>query len=159
MRLIIEPNFDGVVRRTAEDLAAKIAAFEPTPSKPLFVIAIPAGPTGGGVFKHLASMHQAGSLSLQHCATFCMDEYVGMPRDHMHSQHTFMWTHFYSQVDLKREHCHSLDGNAEDLTAECDRYEAAIAKLGGLDYIFFSTGARGFSLKSHFPTFVRVYIP
>jgi glucosamine-6-phosphate deaminase len=77
----------------------------------------------------------------------------------MHSQHTFMWTHFYSQVDLKREHCHSLDGNAEDLTAECDRYEAAIAKLGGLDYIFFSTGARGFSLKSHFPTFVRVYIP
>ena len=95
----------------------------------------------------------------QHCATFNLDEYVGMPRDHMHSQHTFMWTHFFSQLDVKRENCYSLDGNAEDLTAECERFEAAIASLGGLDYTFFSTGTHYMyqqwgSVLTHLPFFV-----
>ena len=72
-----------------------------------------------------------------------MDEYVGMGRDHPNSQHSFMWKHFFSEVDVLRENCHFLDGGAVDLAAECGRFEAAMASAGGLDFTFFSTGEAG----------------
>lgn len=40
------------------------------------------------------------------------------------------------------QNVHQLDGDAEDLSEECARYEAAIAAAGGVDLTFFSTGKR-----------------
>lgn len=38
---------------------------------------------------------------------------------------------------------HILDGNAEDLYAECEEYEAAIKKVGGIDLFLGGIGADG----------------
>jgi glucosamine-6-phosphate deaminase len=30
-----------------------------------------------------------------------MDEYVGIPRDHPESYHSFMWNNFFKHIDIK----------------------------------------------------------
>jgi glucosamine-6-phosphate deaminase len=89
-----------------------VSSFKPTTEKPLFVIAMPSGDTALGIYECLASLHASGQVSFAHVACFNLDEYVGIPRDHPRSQHTFMWTNLFSKVDIKRENVYFLDGNA-----------------------------------------------
>lgn len=63
---------------------------------------------------------------------FNMDEYVNLPRDHPESYHYFMWNNFFKHIDIVPENVHILDGNATDLTAECEAYEAKIKEAGGV---------------------------
>lgn len=44
-----------------------------------------------------------------------------------------MWNHLFKHVDIRKENVHILDGNAEDLDEECRKFEAEIAKLGGIE--------------------------
>ena len=55
-----------------------------------------------------------------------MDEYVGIPKDHPESYHSFMWNNFFSHIDIKPENVNILNGNAPDLEKECADYEARI---------------------------------
>ena len=41
-------------------------------------------------YKQLVAAHQRGEVSFKHVVTFNMDEYVGLPRDHPESYHSFM---------------------------------------------------------------------
>jgi len=45
------------------------------------------------------------------------DEYVGIPREHPESYHSFMYKHFFSHVDVDPENINILNGNAPDLEA------------------------------------------
>ena len=47
-------------------------------------------------YKKLVEAYKAGRVSFKHVVTFNMDEYVGLPRDHPESYHTFMYA-FTSQ--------------------------------------------------------------
>lgn len=62
-----------------------------------------------------------------------MDEYVRLHRDHPESYHSFMWENFFKHIDIDPKNAHILDGNAEDLVAECDSYEEKITQAGGID--------------------------
>ena len=61
-----------------------------------------------------------------------MDEYVGLPRDHTESYHYFMWNNFFKHIDILPENVHILNGNALDLQAECEAYEAEMKAAGGV---------------------------
>jgi len=69
------------------------------------------------------------------------DEYVGIPRDHPESYHTFMFKNFFSLVDVDPKNTHILNGNAEDLYKECEDYEDAIKSVGGIDLFLGGIGA------------------
>ena len=71
------------------------------------------------------------------------DEYVGLPRDHPQSYHSFMWRHFFSHINVRPENVHILDGNAPDLEIECAQYEEAIQKIGGIDLFLAGIGEDG----------------
>ncbi|KAI9320086.1 hypothetical protein BX666DRAFT_1919137 [Dichotomocladium elegans] len=88
-------------------------------------------------------MYKAGELSFEHVVTFNMDEYVGLPRDHPESYHSFMWTHLFRHVNIKPENVHILDGNAADLDEECKRFEAEIARVGGIELFLGGIGPDG----------------
>lgn len=47
------------------------------------------------------------------------------------------------QVDIPPSQVHILDGNAPDLVAECDAYEAAIKAYGGIDLFLGGIGEDG----------------
>lgn len=95
------------------------------------------------VYAELVRMHKSGVLSFEHVVTFNMDEYCNLSIDHPQSYHSFMWTHLFGHVDIKRENVHILDGNAEDLLLECQTYEEKIAKYGGIELFLGGIGPDG----------------
>lgn len=59
--------------------------------------------------------------------------FIGLPRDHPESYHSFMWTNFFKHIDIHPQNVHLLDGNAKDLEVECKNYEKKIEEAGGID--------------------------
>jgi glucosamine-6-phosphate deaminase len=72
-----------------------------------------------------------------------MDEYVGLPRDHTESYHTFMFREFFSHIDIPPTQINLLDGNAPDLIKECNSYEEKIKKAGGIELFLGGIGEDG----------------
>ena len=142
MRVIIEPDYKEMSRWAAEYVAARINEAKPTAEKP-FKLGCPTGSSPLGLYKHLVEMNKAGKVSFQHVITFNMDEYVGLPEQHPESYHSFMWTNFFSHIDIKKENVHILHGNAPDLQAECAAYEQAIREAGGIDLFMGGIGPDG----------------
>ncbi len=142
MRLIIEPNYADVSRWAANYVAKRINEANPTPEKP-FVLGCPTGSSPLGMYRHLIKLYEEGKVSFKNVVTFNMDEYVGIPRDHEQSYYTFMWTNFFSHIDIPRENVNILNGNAEDPAEECRRYEEKIASYGGIDLFLGGVGPDG----------------
>lgn len=71
------------------------------------------------------------------------DEYIGIPREHPESYHTFMYKHFFSHVNVHPSNINILNGNAPDLEAECVEYEAKIKRVGGIDLFLGGIGPDG----------------
>lgn len=72
-----------------------------------------------------------------------MDEYIGIPRDHPESYHSFMWKNFFQHVNIKPANVNILNGNAPNLEAECIDYEAKIKSVGGIDLFLAGIGEDG----------------
>ncbi|KAF9153299.1 Glucosamine-6-phosphate isomerase 2 [Entomortierella chlamydospora] len=142
MRLVIRKDYEAVSYHVAKYVKERIREFAPTPSKP-FVLGLPTGSSPVGVYRNLVKFHQAGELSFQNIVTFNMDEYVGLPRDHPESYHSFMWNNLFKHVDIIPENVHILDGNATDLDLECQRYEEKIAAVGGIELFLGGIGPDG----------------
>jgi hypothetical protein len=111
---------------------------------------------------HLKSRLSTHDPRFKHVVTFNMDEYVGIPRDHSESYHTFMFREFFSHspssplalaeesctnfinpVDIPPSQVNLLDGNAEDLVAECNAYESRIKQYGGIELFLGGIGEDG----------------
>jgi glucosamine-6-phosphate deaminase len=142
MRLIIEPDYESLSKWAAYYIAARIKNANPTAEKP-FVLGLPTGSSPLGVYKQLIELHQQGGLSFKYVVTFNMDEYVGLPKDHPQSYYSFMWTNFFSHIDILPENVHILNGNASCLEAECAAYEESIKKAGGIDLFLGGIGPDG----------------
>lgn len=142
MRLIIEPDYQHASNWAANYIAAKINEAKPTEQKP-FILGLPTGSSPLGIYKMLIELYKKGAVSFKNVITFNMDEYVGLPQNHEQSYYTFMWTNFFSHVDIKAENANILNGNAEDLVAECEAYEAKMKAVGGIDLFLGGIGADG----------------
>ncbi|SBW00737.1 glucosamine-6-phosphate deaminase [uncultured Dysgonomonas sp.] len=142
MRLIIQPNYDLLSQWAANYVVSKIKAANPTAEKP-FVLGLPTGSSPMGMYKALIKHYQEKRVSFQHIVTFNMDEYVGLPKDHPQSYHTFMWSNFFSHIDINPANVNMLNGNASDLEAECTAYEAKMKAVGGVDLFLGGIGADG----------------
>ena len=142
MRVIIEQDKAAMSKWAANHIIERIRAFAPTEDRP-FVLGLPTGGTPLGTYAELIRRHKAGEVSFRHVITFNMDEYIGIPRDHEQSYYTFMWTNFFSHIDILPENAHILNGNAEDILAECERYEAKIKEVGGIDLFMGGIGPDG----------------
>ena len=142
MKLIIQKNYEEISSWTASHIAKRINDFNPSPEKP-FVLGLPTGSSPVGTYRQLVKMNKAGKVSFKNVITFNMDEYVGIPKDHPESYHTFMQTHFFDHIDINRENINIPDGNAADLEKECMQYEEKIKQAGGIDLFLGGMGADG----------------
>ncbi|MDR2103619.1 MAG: glucosamine-6-phosphate deaminase [Treponema sp.] len=145
MRLIIHEDYAAASRWAAGYIADRINRFEADTSsggRP-FVLGLPTGSSPLGIYREFIRLHKEGRLSFARVVTFNMDEYVGLPPDHPQSYHRFMWDNLFSQIDIKPENVHILDGMAADLAGECEAYEAAIAAAGGIDLFLGGMGVDG----------------
>ena len=131
MRVIIEPNYEKLSQWAADYVVNKINAAKPTAEKP-FVLGLPTGSSPIGMYKALVQAVKDGRVSFKNVVTFNMDEYVNLPEEHPESYHSFMAKNLFDHIDCPKENIHLLNGNAEDLAAECAHYEQIIQDAGGI---------------------------
>lgn len=142
MRVIIEDSYAAMSQWAANYIAKRINDFKPTAKNP-FVLGLPTGSTPMATYKELIRLFETGKVSFKNVVTFNMDEYVGIPEDHPESYHTFMWTNFFSHIDIRKGNVNILDGNAKNLEKECEEYEKKIASYGGIDLFLGGIGPDG----------------
>lgn len=129
MRLIPLTTAKDVGLFSANYIANKINQFNPTAAHP-FVLGLPTGGTPLATYHELINIFKAGKVSFKNVVTFNMDEYVGIPKDHPQSYHTFMYENFFNHIDITKNNINLLDGNAKDIDAECKQYEDKIKSYG-----------------------------
>ena len=107
--------------------------------KPDAVLGLPTGSSPEGFYDLLSR----SNTSFRHVRTFNLDEYVGLPREHPESYHSFMSKRLLDRVDLEPANVHIPDGMAADPEAECRRYEEALRQAGGMDLLVLGVGHNG----------------
>ncbi|XP_043268941.1 glucosamine-6-phosphate isomerase isoform X2 [Venturia canescens] len=142
MRLIICDSIDDVAAWSAKYVVKKINDFQPNENK-YFVLGLPTGSTPLGMYKKLIEYYRAGKVSFRFVKTFNMDEYVDLARDHPESYHYYMYNSFLKHIDIEPKNVHILDGNAEDLVLECNKFEDQIKEAGGIDLFIGGIGPDG----------------
>lgn len=142
MKLIIKENSKNGSIWAAHHIADKINAKAKISDKP-FILGLCTGSTPIETYAELARMVKAGEVSFKNVISFNMDEYVGLPESHTESYHSFMHKYLFDNIDEPKENIHILNGNAEDLDAECEAYEKAIEAAGGFDLFLGGIGEDG----------------
>ena len=107
------------------------------------MLGLPTGSSPIGTYRELVKLHKEGKVSFRNVITFNMDEYVGISEDHPESYHYFMHHHLFQHIDIPKENINILNGNADDLTKECEDYEKRIEASGGIDLFLGGIGADG----------------
>jgi len=140
MKVIIQENYDKMCEWAAAHIMNAINSHKE--NRP-FVLGLPTGSSPLGVYKRLIEANKAGKVTFKNVVTFNMDEYVGLPRTHHESYWFFMHDNFFDHIDIPAENINILNGMADDLEAECARYEAKIASYGGIDLFLGGSGVDG----------------
>ena len=147
MRLVIRPDYEAISKWAANHIARRIneATLKNAEggSARNFVLGLPTGSSPIGTYRELVKLVEARKVSFRNVTTFNMDEYVGLPKAHPESYHSFMRDKLFSMIDIPPENVNILDGNAPDLEAECQRYEDKMRVLGGIDLFVGGVGADG----------------
>lgn len=142
MRLIPLKDASEVGLWSARHIVNRIKKFNPTADRP-FVLGLPTGGTPLATYNRLIELYKAGEVSFQHVVTFNMDEYVGLSEEHPQSYHSFMHKNFFDHIDIRKENINLLNGNAEDVDAECKRYEDKIRSYGKINLFMGGVGNDG----------------
>ena len=137
MEVIIQPN-----EEAAAALVARIVARE-VRANPHHVLGLATGRTMERVYRRLVRLHEDEHLDFSLCTTFNLDEYVGLLQTDPNSYRHYMDHHLFKHVNVDPRNTHLPNGMAEDLDAECGRYEAAIKRFGGIDLQLLGIGKAG----------------
>jgi glucosamine-6-phosphate deaminase len=137
LKIRVHRSADELAETLAQDTAAVIER------QPDLVIGLPAGRTPILLYRDLARISRDRPVDWSRVSTFTLDEFVTPGGDRPQPFRQFLQDHLLSLISLQPAHIHSLDGRAGDVTAECDRYERAIAAVGGLDLVILGIGVNG----------------
>ncbi|MDP9194520.1 MAG: glucosamine-6-phosphate deaminase [Acidobacteriota bacterium] len=110
---------------------------------PRIVLGLPTGRTPIGMYDHVVRECAREYRCFRDVTTFNLDEYAGVPPEHPGSYATYMKQHLFAHVDLDPACAHLPNGMADDLGAECLRYEQEIRDAGGLELTFLGLGRNG----------------
>lgn len=137
MEIVVLPSPEAACLRAARIVAGLLRA------KPDATLALPTGATPRAIYAELVRQHQAEGLSFARAQAFNLDEYVGVAPQHPGSFRRALQEALYRHVDLPPEQAHAPDGVAADVSGACARYEAQIARAGGLDLALLGLGRDG----------------
>ncbi len=91
------------------------------------VLGLATGSTPIPFYQALVNLCRCG-LDMSHVTTINLDEYIGLRGTHEQSYHYFMNENLFSKVNIKEENIFLPDGTADDLEAECERYDNVIRR-------------------------------
>ena len=135
-----------IIYGKCEACAAKNAAdviSEVVKNKPDCVLGLATGSSPIGTYKELIRRYESGELSFRDVKTVNLDEYVGLSPDHDQSYAYFMSKNLFDSIDIDKNNTHLPSGMAEDLLAECERYDATVDSMGDVDVQVLGIGNNG----------------
>jgi len=142
MRLIIHESYEAASRWVAHYIAGRINAYGKATDTP-FVLGLPTGSSPLVTYRELIQLYREGKVSFANVHSYNMDEYVGLPPDHPQSYRFFMQENLFNHIDINPANTHVLNGMAEDTAKECQQYEEAMAKDGGIELFLGGMGSDG----------------
>jgi glucosamine-6-phosphate deaminase len=110
-------------------------------ARPALVLGLPTGRTPLGLYRELRE--RSAGIDWSRVRTFNLDEFAGLEPSSPHSYRAYMQTELFDHVSITPRQIEFLNGAADDLHAECRRYEDAIEAAGGIDLQILGIGANG----------------
>ncbi|MBR5451478.1 MAG: glucosamine-6-phosphate deaminase [Clostridia bacterium] len=137
MEFIEVDTYNELSRRAANIIAAEMILNKKA------VLGLATGSTPIGVYNRLIELNLAGDIDFSNIRTINLDEYCGISPENPNSYRFFMNENLFGKVNIKKENTHIPNGNAENLNAECERYNTLIENLGGIDVQLLGIGKNG----------------
>ena len=137
MRIYVGKNYEEMSRIAANVLSAQVTM------KPDCVLGLATGSTPIGTYKVLAERCAKGDLDFSQVKSINLDEYVGLSGDHDQSYRYFMNTNLFDHINIDKANTNVPNGLAEDVDAECARYNQVINTLGPIDVQVLGMGHNG----------------
>lgn len=123
--------------RGAQEFAKQIS------SKPASVLGLATGSTPEGIYERLVDKYKAGQVSFASVKTFNLDEYLGIPINHVSSYSYYMYDKLFNHVDIQKNNINLLCPCPNSIDKECMDFEAAIKACGGIDLQILGLGPNG----------------
>ena len=137
MLVDIVSDYESLSDRAAEKVATLVR------KNPTAVIGFATGSTPLGLYSRLVQFHKNDGLDFSQITTFNLDEYIGLPADHVQSYTYFMNEHLFSHINVDPVRVHLPDGMSDDIEGHCAWYEEQINRAGGIDLQILGIGANG----------------
>ncbi len=137
MRKYLVENYEQLSKKAACIVVSQIYM------KPNSVLGLATGSTPEGLYKELVRMHREEGLDFSKVTTFNLDEYIGLDKTNPQSYYHYMTDHFFSKTNIPAQNIHIPDGMSKDIMKECQGYEKAIEKAGGIDLQVLGIGRNG----------------
>ena len=137
MKVYIGKNYEEMSRIAANVLSAQVMM------KPDCVLGLATGSTPIGTYKVLIERCAAGDLDFSQVKSINLDEYVGLSGEHDQSYRYFMNNNLFNHINIDKANTNVPNGLAEDVDAECERYNNVITTLGPIDIQVLGMGHNG----------------
>lgn len=106
------------------------------------VLGLATGSTPVATYQELIRRHREEGLSFAGLTAFCLDEYIGLPREHQESYFRFIRDNFTAHIDID-DAVFSPDGMDPQPWKAAQRYDEAIREAGGIDVQILGIGSNG----------------
>ena len=137
MVVLIQPDHNKIASIAANIIQDAIL------KKPDLVLGLATGSTPITLYRSLVRMHREDGLDFSGVTTFNLDEYVGIPLEHVQSYHTFMAQHFFDHVNIPKDNQHIPQNTSDNHEKFCASYEEKITSVGGIDIQILGIGTDG----------------
>lgn len=137
MRVIKVKNYEDMSRKAANFISAQINL------NPKSVLGLATGSTPIGTYDQLIEYCKNGDVDFSQVSTINLDEYYGLEASHDQSYRYFMNEHLFTKVNLDLSNTNVPNGKAENIEAECKRYDDLIESAGGIDLQLLGIGHNG----------------
>ena len=137
MKVYIGKNYEEMSRIAANVLSAQVMM------KPDCVLGLATGSTPIGTYTVLIERCAQGDLDFSQVKSINLDEYVGLSGEHDQSYRYFMNNNLFNHINIDKANTNVPNGLAEDVDAECQRYNDVINTLGPIDIQVLGMGHNG----------------
>jgi glucosamine-6-phosphate isomerase len=137
MNLIIEKDYEGMSRATAERIVEVIR------KKPNALLCLAAGDTPRLAYSMIGSMAAARNADLSKCRFVSLDEWIGIPPENEGSCQFFLRSVVFGPLNVNDNRIHVFNAMSSDTERECGEMDRFIEYNGGIDLMVVGIGRNG----------------